>query len=102
MKKDVFRYVRSCLTCGEQDIPGRAQMGLMVTEKNVQLLWQVIAIDPLPLSMQGHTNIPVVSDWFSKYTLLFPLKKATAWQVGGKSGRKGYFSCLWSTPVYYI
>lgn len=33
---------------------------------------------PFPRSSSGYTQILVVSDWFTKYTLIFPLRAATA------------------------
>ncbi|RYA68197.1 hypothetical protein DD592_26915 [Enterobacter cloacae complex sp. 2DZ2F20B] len=43
--------------------------------------WQLISIDilgPLPRSMQGHCYILMVCDWFSKFILLHPLRKANS------------------------
>lgn len=81
MKEDVSRYVKSCEVCSMQKVPPEARKGLMGQEKNVSYPWQVISCDiigPLPRSTQGHKYLLVVNDWFSKFTLLFPLREAKA------------------------
>ncbi|KAG5879146.1 hypothetical protein JTB14_033351 [Gonioctena quinquepunctata] len=53
----------------------------MGAEKNVSFPWQVIAMDLLgpPLwSTSGYQYSIVVSDWFTKFSLLYPLGQATA------------------------
>lgn len=84
MRRDIYRYVRSCKTCNAQKAPTTARFGLMGAEKKVRFPWQVISVDlmgPLPKSSKGHSYLLVVSDWFTKYTLLHPLRKATAASV---------------------
>ena len=57
------------------------RIGLMGSEKIVKFPFQIISMDilgPLPRSMQGNTNLLVVTDWFTKYVLLFPLKHPKA------------------------
>lgn len=81
MRPDILRYVRSCLVCGAQKISNTTKLGLMGSEKKVKYPWQVIAVDivgPLPRSSGGHCYLLVVADWFSKYCLLFPMRKAIA------------------------
>ena len=81
MRRDVLRYVRSCHICASQKVSSTARMGLMGSEKKVNFPFQIIAVDlvgPLPRSSHGYTHLLVIGDWFSKYTLLCPLRKATA------------------------
>ncbi|XP_072393875.1 uncharacterized protein [Diabrotica undecimpunctata] len=81
MREDVVSYVRACKICGAQKAPNTAQMGKMGKEKKAEYPWQIIAVDligPLTRSKNGFTWLLVCADWFSKYTLLHPLRKATA------------------------
>ena len=81
MHADVARYVRRCTTCAQQKPEQKAPAGLMGTRPDVNRPWQTISLDfvgPLPRSSKGNTSLLVVSDYFSKYVLLFALKSATA------------------------
>jgi hypothetical protein len=84
MRKDVLRYVKACKVCSSQKLPNTARMGLMGTEKTVKFPWQTIAVDlmgPFPRSSKGNSFLLVVGDFFTKYTLLHPMRKATAQNV---------------------
>lgn len=53
----------------------------MGKEKQVQFPFQIIAVDimgPFPRSPKGFKHLLVVADWFSKYTVLCPMREATA------------------------
>lgn len=81
MRQDILKYVKSCRMCGAQKCTQNARMGLMGSEKTVNYPWQIIATDilgPLPRSKRGNCFLLVVTDWFTKYSLLYPMKKATA------------------------
>lgn len=81
MRHDILKFVRSCKICGAQKVAQNSRHGLMKFEKNVDFPWQIIAADilgPLPRSKKGNCYLLVVSDWFSKYTVVHPMKKATA------------------------
>lgn len=81
MRHDVLKFVRSCIVCGAQKTSNTSRMGLMGKEKIVNIPFQIIALDlmgPFPRSKKGHKWLLVIGDWFSKYTLLFPLRNATA------------------------
>lgn len=81
MRADVARHVRSCQTCLRHKPEQRRPIGFMGTRTTPTRPWQTISIDlcgPLPRSTQGFCHILVVSDCFSKYVLLFPLRTATA------------------------
>jgi hypothetical protein len=84
MIKKVTKYVKSCRTCGEQKPSFTGKLGLMGREKNVRFPWQVITIDllgPFPQSRLGNKYLVAISDWFTKYVVLLPLKKASASQM---------------------
>mgnify|MGYP005981860971 CR=1 FL=1 len=81
MQTHVKRYVSRCSTCSAQKATNVAAPGLMGSSKKATFPWQLISIDilgPLPRSMQGHCYILMVCDWFSKFILLHPLRKANS------------------------
>ena len=81
MHSEVGRYVRECTICAAQKPEQKAPAGLMGTRPEVTRPWQTISLDfvgPLPRSTRGSTSILVVSDYFTKYVLLFALRSASA------------------------
>ena len=79
MRRDVLKFVKSCLVCGAQKVSNTSRMGLMGKEKKVDLPFQCLAADlmgPFPRSKKGHKWLLVVADWFTKYTLLYPLRSS--------------------------
>lgn len=84
MRADTLKFVRKCLTCGSQKHPNTSPMGLMGAEKDAQCPWQIISVDimgPFPRSSNSNAYLLVVADWLTKYTLLHPMRKATAQNV---------------------
>lgn len=80
LTRDVKRYVRNCKVCSAQKAPNCSRPGLMGQPKRANFPWQYISVDilgPLPRSKNGFCYLLVVSDYFSKYCLLHPMKKAT-------------------------
>lgn len=81
MRYEILKYIRNCKVCGAQKITNFNRMGLMGNEKNVCFPFQVIAVDlmgPFPRSSKGHCHLLVITDFFTKYTLMHPLRNATA------------------------
>lgn len=81
MRTSIARYVKQCKVCLAQKVPQLRPPGLMGKEKIIKFPWQAISVDlmgPLPKSLKGHQYILAVSDWFTKFPLLFPLREATA------------------------
>lgn len=79
MRYDILKYIRNCKVCGAQKIANSSRMGLLGTEKNVRFPFQVIAVDlmgPFPRSLKGNCYLLVITDFFTKYTLIRPLKKS--------------------------
>lgn len=79
MRRDILKFVKSCLVCGAQKSSNSTPMGLMGKEKPIDYPFQCIAIDfvgPFPRSKGGHKWLFVIEDWFTKYTLLFPLRSS--------------------------
>lgn len=84
LKKDVIKYVRCCKTCQSQKMSNSAPLGLRGKERLAQYPFQIIAVDimgPFPKSPKGFTYLLVVVDWFSKYTLLHPMRNAKAQSI---------------------
>lgn len=81
MRHDILKYVRSCKVCAAQKFSTDGPAGLMGSEKNVRFPFQILAVDimgPFPRSKHGNCYLLVAADWFTKYTLLHPMRKATA------------------------
>ncbi|KAG5895038.1 hypothetical protein JTB14_014776 [Gonioctena quinquepunctata] len=81
MLQEVKKYVRKCNVCAAQKVENSARPRLMGQPKKVTFPWQYGSVDllgPLPRSKVGFTYLLMVSDYFTKHSLLHPLKKATA------------------------
>ncbi|XP_045539263.1 uncharacterized protein K02A2.6-like [Papilio machaon] len=81
MYKDVVQFVTACETCLAYKQPTHTTLGRMGRPKECCRPFQVISIDlvgPLPNSRKQNSYIFVVTCCFSKYCLLFPLRRATA------------------------
>lgn len=81
MKKDVATYVNRCKVCQKVKYDQQGPVGLMGERRGVGAPWQMIAADligPFPRSLKGNKYLLVVTDTFTKLTLLKPLRAATA------------------------
>jgi len=81
MRADITKYVRCCKICAQNKVEQKRPAGLMGNRPVITEPWQSISLDyigPLPRSKQGNTYILVVTDYFSKYVVLFPCRSATA------------------------
>lgn len=82
--QDVRKYVRHCKTCAAQKVCTSARPGLMGQPKKVNFPWQFVSVDllgPLPRSKNGFCYLLLVSDYFTKFCLLHPLREAKAPQI---------------------
>lgn len=74
---DVKQYIKSCETCAKFKVPQQLPLGHMGHHREVTGPWQVISLDlmgPFPKSKLCHTMLLVITCWFSKFTLMFPLR----------------------------
>lgn len=84
MKYDITKYVNKCTVCLASKPVQKKTCGLMRSHPKVSRPWVMISTDligPLPRSSSGHRFLLVISDYFSKYSLLYPLRTATASKV---------------------
>lgn len=84
MKADIVRYINHCPVCLAHKPEQRKPAGLMSRHPEVNKPWQMISVDivgPLPRSTKGFTYILSVVDCFTKFSLFFPMRSATASQV---------------------
>lgn len=81
MKNTVTRYIRNCLVCGAQKSSQEARPGFMGQYKKISYPFQLISLDllgSLPRSKKGNQYLLVVTDWFTKFVLIHPLRNANA------------------------
>lgn len=74
---DVKRHVRKCETCARHKSSQLPPCGLMGRHREVTEPFQIVSMDlmgPFPRSKHGNTMLLVVACWFSKFSLLFPLR----------------------------
>lgn len=80
MYQDTVNFIKSCSTCNAYKHSTQATPGFMGEPKVCRRPFQCVSIDlvgPLPMSRQQNTFLLVVVCCFSKYCLLFPLRRAT-------------------------
>lgn len=80
MRKDIADYVRKCVVCQSQKPLQKAPAGLMGKRPFVQQPWQLVSADfmEFPRSKHGYAYLLVITDYFSKFVLLHPVRTATA------------------------
>lgn len=81
MRNDVARAIRTCKICNAYKSDPKGNMDHMVSHPKPTRPWEVISTDimgPLPRSTKGNSYILVVTDYLSKFSLIFPLRKATS------------------------
>lgn len=79
MYNDVVNFVKQCDTCHAYKFSQSSPAGFMGDSKVCSRPFQTISIDlvgPLPRSRAGYTFIFVVLCCFTKYVMLFPLRRA--------------------------
>lgn len=81
MHDDVVSFISSCDTCISHKHANHATLGEMGRPKDCSRPFQMISVDlvgPLPPSRKQNTFLFVVTCCFSKYCLIFPIRRATA------------------------
>lgn len=80
MYQDTMNFIKSCSTCNAYKHSTQSAPGFMGEPKVCCRPFQCVSIDlvgPLPMSRQQNTYLLVVVCCFSKYCLIFPLRRAT-------------------------
>ncbi|XP_055599014.1 uncharacterized protein LOC129748419 [Uranotaenia lowii] len=78
MTVEIRNFVRHCTTCKEVKPSHVAMVPEMGKMRLADRPWQMISVDfigPLPRSRKGNQHLLVVSDYFSKWVLVQPVKK---------------------------
>ncbi|CAK1595931.1 unnamed protein product [Parnassius mnemosyne] len=81
MYSDVVKFVTECDVCLAYKLPSHCTLGTMGRPNECSRPFQTLSIDlirPLPPTRKQYCYIFVVSCCFSKYCLMFPLRRATA------------------------
>lgn len=81
MTADVKAYVRGCRTCQMSKSRNVKPAGMMGRYRIARTPWQMISMDllgPFPRSRNGYVALLVISDWFTKYPCLIPLRTTVA------------------------
>ncbi|KAJ8914915.1 hypothetical protein NQ315_016069 [Exocentrus adspersus] len=84
LKHDVKKYVYKCEICNQQKVSQLGRIGLMGAPKDITEPFRLISLDiagPFPKSMSNHSYILVAIDWFTKFTFIHPMRRATAKEI---------------------
>lgn len=84
LSRNVKEYVKNCNVCKSSKSVNYKPIGLAGRYRDARNPWQLISTDllgPFPRSKNGFTSLLVISDWFTKYPCLIPLRKAEAKHV---------------------
>jgi len=103
MRQDIGKYIRRCQTCQKVKYDQTTPAGLLGQRRSVDKPWVMLSADligPLPRSTKGYKYLLVVSDTFTKFTLMFPLRAATATLVA-KHIEEDVFM-VFGVPNYFI
>ena len=80
MHSDIVKFISECPTCLSHKIPNHAILGEMGRPKQCCRPFQMISVDlvgPLPTSRKQNNYLLVIVCCFSKYCMMFPLRRAT-------------------------
>lgn len=94
MTVDVKRFCRGCEVCRTSKYPNTARVPPIGRPKVASMPWQMISVDymgPLPRSKHGNTVLLVITDHFSKFVIIQPMREAN-YRTGGLSGIYGIFA----------
>lgn len=84
MRSDVTSYVRRCQTCLAYKPTNQRPADKMLPHPKPSRPWEIVSTDlmgPLPRSKRGNMFVLVVTDYLSKFSVIFALKKATTQAV---------------------
>lgn len=102
MRYDVTRFVKKCEVCASHK-PQKTLPEGMASHPKADRPWEVISSDlmgPLPRSSKGNQFILVITDYLSKFSVIVPLRKATAAAVAREIEEKVFL--LFGVPRVLI
>lgn len=103
MRSDISSYVKRCKVCIGHKSVQKSPSGLLGSRPTLTKPFQMISVDlmgPLPRSTKGYSFIFVVSDYFSKFVLTFPLRSANAAKICEHLENEVFL--LFGVPKYII
>lgn len=81
MRQDIAKYISRCKVCQMVKYDQKLPAGLMGERRGIEEPWKMVAADlmgPFPRSLKGFKYILVITDTFTKFSILKPLRSATA------------------------
>lgn len=81
LRADVAKFIRGCGVCIAHKPEQKPPAGHIVSHPKPSQPWETISTDlmgPLPSSKRGYKYILVVTDYLSKFCLVYPLRSASA------------------------
>ena len=99
MRKDLERWIKSCLTCARRKTPRPLKAGHPGTVSNATKPWECVSIDIVSAaatSKGGYTKILTIIDTFTRYVLTIPLRNANAEEIGNALFRELF--CRFGRP----
>jgi hypothetical protein len=99
----VYRYVRRCPVCASVKSEQRPPAGTMGTGPEISRPWQMISADlfgPLPRNTNGDEYVLVITDYFSKFPLLVPVRSPTARKAIDEIERRVFL--MFGVPEFII
>lgn len=84
MCEEIKRFCRGCQTCKTAKHPNTARVPQIGQPKLATMPWQVVSVDymgPFPRSKKGNSMLLVVTDHFSKFVIIQPMREAKAGQL---------------------
>lgn len=80
MRSDVLNFVQKCVTYATHKVDQQGPKDMITSQPKVSPPWEMVSMDligPLPRSTRCNQYIFVIADYFSKFVLVFALRKAS-------------------------
>lgn len=84
LAKCVENYVKNCKICRESKFSNKPKQGMMGKPKKASKPFQILSVDlvgPLTRSTSQNSCILTVTDWFTKFPFIFPLRSGKASKI---------------------
>ena len=99
LRRDLRRWLKSCLTCRRRKTPRPMRAGNPGTVSNAIKPWETICIDIISataVSKGGYAKILTILDAFTRYIMAIPLRHANAEEIGNALFREVF--CRFGKP----